>query len=218
MTTHPDALLAAALTGDPAAYHQLQVEGSAWSRWTQEGMRCTVFVRECYDLLLAAGLLPDTALRVCCAGCNDGRELEEFSRAGYDAEGFDLDPEKVRVAVACGCKAKVGDLHDPPYSSGVYDCVYASEILEHALDQQRACTALGALLKPGGILFIVVPLEPQQPLWNPAHTAHVTAPVDILRHFPGWGVQEPRILTAEGHAPECILVLRRPEAAPEVPA
>lgn len=210
---HPDEQLALAQSGDPAAYQALQLgwqSGSAWSRWTAYGDLAVTYARECCQMLLTNGMLPDTARRICCAGCSDGLELEEFTRQGYDAEGFDLYPEKVRVAQACGCKAKVGDIHDPPYSTGIYDCVFASHVLEHALDQPRACAALGALLRPEGVLFIVVPLEDALPLWNPSHTAFVPCPEALMQHFPGWGVLEPRILPQRGNAPHCILMLRRP--------
>ena len=211
--THPDEQVAAALRGDLTAYTALQCAGSAWSRWTPYGDRAVAYVRECCRVLQEAQIAPDATCRVCCAGCNDGLELEEFTRQGYDAEGFDLDPEKVRVAQACGCKAKVGDMHDPPYSTGVYDGLFVSHVLEHARDHAVACAALGALLRPGGVLFIVVPLEAAFPTQNPSHTGFVQAPDVILRHFNGWHFLEPRIL--DNPERQAILVVRKPEVIHE---
>ncbi len=209
---HPDEVLFGALAGDKAAYVQLQVGGSSWSRWSGYGERAVDYVRECAMVLQTTGFGPDAGHRVCCAGCNDGLELEEFRRQGYEAEGFDLDPEKVRVAVACGCKAKVGDIHEPPFSDGVYDGVFCSHVLEHAHDRARACASLAALLRPGGVLFIVVPLEGGGlPLHNPSHVGHIGRPEDVLRHFNGWGYLDPRILN--NPEPQAILVLRKPEEA-----
>lgn len=213
---HPDEAITAVLRGDPAAYYALQISGSAWSRWTGYGDRVVDYVRECVRVLRESGFEPDVGHAVCCAGCNDGLELEEFRRQGFEAVGFDLDPEKVRVAVACGCKAKVGDLREPPFSEGVYAAVFASHVLEHARNRAEACTALGALLRPNGILFMVVPLEPEYPMQNPSHTSFVQRPEDILQHFQGWGFLEPRIL--QNPEPQAILVVRRPEwAIPDAP-
>jgi SAM-dependent methyltransferase len=211
MPIHPDEEIGQALSGNSAAYTALQIGGSAWSRWTDYGNRAVDYVRECCRVLQEAKMLPDTGCRVCSVGCNDGLELDEFRRQGYEAEGFDLDPEKVRVAIACGNKAKVGDMHDPPFSEGVYNCVFASHVLEHARDHAKACAALGALLKPGGILFVVVPIESEFPAQNPSHTGFVVSPNAILCHFNGWNFLEPRVIS--NPEPQAVLVVRKPEGA-----
>ena len=44
-----------------------------------------------------------------------------------------------------------------PYADGTFDCVIASEILEHVPEDDRAIAELVRVLKPGGALAITVP-------------------------------------------------------------
>ena len=44
-----------------------------------------------------------------------------------------------------------------PYADGTFDCVIASEILEHVPEDDRAIAELVRVLKPGGSLAITVP-------------------------------------------------------------
>lgn len=190
---------------DPA-YHALQADGSAWSRWTVFGDRAVEYVRDCCRILRETGM---PSGRVICCGCNDGLEVEEFQRNGYAAEGFDLDEEKVRVASYCGLRVKVGDMHNPPASDGVYDVAFCSHVLEHCLDRDRAIKNLQALLRPGGICYLVFPLEHAYPWHNPSHTAHIAHIDDIAVYFEGWGVLPPRVIDHPER--QCIFVARRPE-------
>ena len=44
-----------------------------------------------------------------------------------------------------------------PYGDGTFDCVIASEILEHVPEDDRAISELVRVLKPGGALAVTVP-------------------------------------------------------------
>jgi len=54
-------------------------------------------------------------------------------------------------------EAVKGDALDLPYADGTFDCVIASEILEHVPEDDRAIAELVRVLKPGGALAITVP-------------------------------------------------------------
>jgi SAM-dependent methyltransferase len=54
-------------------------------------------------------------------------------------------------------EAVKGDALDLPYADGTFDCVIASEILEHLPEDDRAIAELVRVLKPGGALAITVP-------------------------------------------------------------
>src|SRR3972149_5739081 len=58
-------------------YHKAQIEGSAWSRWTEYGSCVVNYIREFVAVLIQPqiGFLQETGLAVCCVGCNDGLEL-----------------------------------------------------------------------------------------------------------------------------------------------
>lgn len=207
---HPEALaesarlLMEAGRYDTPAYRTLQLEGSSWDRGTVYGARVVEFAKE-----FAPYLAGTASARICCAGCASGLEMELFRKLDFQVEGFDLDPERVRVAEYCGLKAKVGDIHDPPYSDATYDAVFCSHTLEHSVDRDRACQKLGALLKPRGLLCLIVPLEPEFPRLNPSHTAWVREADDVLKNFMGW-----ELLKRREHVDterQVILVLRKPD-------
>ncbi|MDT5285411.1 MAG: hypothetical protein QOF88_300, partial [Mycobacterium sp.] len=54
-------------------------------------------------------------------------------------------------------EAVKGDALDLPYVDGTFDCVIASEILEHVPEDERAIDELVRVLKPGGWLAVTVP-------------------------------------------------------------
>jgi SAM-dependent methyltransferase len=54
-------------------------------------------------------------------------------------------------------EAVKGDALELPYGDGTFDCVIASEILEHVPRDDRAIDELVRVLKPGGRLAVTVP-------------------------------------------------------------
>ncbi len=72
------------------------------------------------------------------------------------------------------------DLQDMPLPDSSYDLVYASHVLEHVPDDQRALSEIRRILRPNGIAILPVPVvgkhtvEYARP--NPDETFHVRAP------------------------------------------
>ncbi|MEZ0052687.1 SAM-dependent methyltransferase [Mycobacterium sp. MAA66] len=104
-------------------------------------------------------------------GCGAGRHAFEAFRRGADVVAFDQDADELAnvdimlQAMAqegeapAGAKAEVvtGDALALPYADGEFDCVIASEILEHVPQDDRAIDELVRVLKPGGLLAVTVP-------------------------------------------------------------
>lgn len=104
-------------------------------------------------------------------GCGAGRHSFEAYRRGADVVAFDQsvedlnDVDAVLQAMAeqgeapAGAKAEAvkGDALDLPYEDGTFDCVIASEILEHVPPDDAAIDELVRVLKPGGRLAVTVP-------------------------------------------------------------
>ena len=61
------------------------------------------------------------------------------------------------VPASARAEAVKGDALDLPYADGTFDCVIASEILEHVPADDRAIAELVRVLKPGGRLAVTVP-------------------------------------------------------------
>mgnify|MGYP001606548281 CR=1 FL=1 len=215
--THPviEVLQAMSMRGQPAAaspeYLRLQAANSAWSRGTAYGARA---VGSSVDLLNVLFMLKPEHVaeetRVLCVGCNDGLEMEPFARLGYRVEGFDLDAEKVRVAQYCGLVARTGELMEPPAPPEFFDAVKCAHTLEHATDPPAALQKLASLLKPGGLFYLVFPLEPFFPAHNAAHVGWINSPDFVTQVLEGWQVKYANTDTSK-QPYEVTLVLERPQ-------
>jgi SAM-dependent methyltransferase len=109
--------------------------------------------------------------KVIDVGCGAGRHTFEAYRRGADVIGFDqnvadlndvdeiLQAMKDKGEAPASAKAQVvkGDALELPYADGTFDCVIASEILEHVPEDTQAISELVRVLKPGGSLAITVP-------------------------------------------------------------
>ncbi|WP_102145727.1 class I SAM-dependent methyltransferase [Mycobacterium hubeiense] len=113
-------------------------------------------------------------------GCGAGRHSFEAYRRGADVIAFDQNAadlndvdeilqamkEQGEVPATAKAEAVKGDALDLPYDDGTFDCVIASEILEHVPEDDRAISELVRVLKPGGSLAVTVPRWlPEQICW-----------------------------------------------------
>jgi SAM-dependent methyltransferase len=109
--------------------------------------------------------------KVIDVGCGAGRHSFEAYRRGADVIAFDQNAadlndvdeilqamkEQGEAPASAKGEAVKGDALDLPYADGAFDCVIASEILEHVPEDERAISELVRVLKPGGALAITVP-------------------------------------------------------------
>ncbi len=72
------------------------------------------------------------------------------------------------------------DLQQLPFADKTYDFVYASHVLEHIPDDEKALAEIRRILKPNGIAILPVPLVAEKTIEyaepNPNETYHVRAP------------------------------------------
>jgi ubiquinone/menaquinone biosynthesis C-methylase UbiE len=124
------------------------------------------------------GIGPST--KVIDVGCGAGRHAFEAYRRGADVIAFDRDEDELRsvetilramaengeAPVAASAEAVVGDALSLPYADETFDCVIASEILEHITQDDAAIAELIRILKVGGTLAVTVPRWlPEQVCW-----------------------------------------------------
>ena len=109
--------------------------------------------------------------KVIDVGCGAGRHSFEAYRRGADVIAFDQNAadlndvdeilqamkDQGEVPASARAEAVKGDALDLPFADGTFDCVIASEILEHVPEDDRAIAELVRVLKPGGALAITVP-------------------------------------------------------------
>jgi SAM-dependent methyltransferase len=109
--------------------------------------------------------------KVIDVGCGAGRHAFEAYRRGADVVAFDRDADELRSVEAilqamgeqgeapagASAKAVLGDALHLPYADETFDCVIASEVLEHIPEDDAAIAELVRVLKVGGRLAISVP-------------------------------------------------------------
>jgi len=115
------------------------------------------------------GIGPGTA--VIDVGCGAGRHSFEAYRRGADVIAFDQNATELadvdtmlqamgkagEAPESAKAQVVVGDARALPYPDRTFDCVIASEVLEHIPDDERVIAELVRVLKPGGALAITVP-------------------------------------------------------------
>jgi len=111
------------------------------------------------------------ATKVIDVGCGAGRHSFEAYRRGADVVAFDRAESELRsvdtilramaeageVPATASAKVVVGDALSLPYADETFDCVIASEILEHVPEDDAAIAELIRVLKVGGTLAVSVP-------------------------------------------------------------
>jgi SAM-dependent methyltransferase len=121
------------------------------------------------------GIGPGT--RVIDVGCGAGRHSFEAYRRGADVIAFDQNvTELADVAKVLQAMSEAGEAHPSgtaatvagdalalPYPDRTFDCVIASEILEHVPADDTVIDELVRVLKVGGKLVVTVPR------WLPEH-------------------------------------------------
>jgi SAM-dependent methyltransferase len=113
-------------------------------------------------------------------GCGAGRHSFEAYRRGADIVAFDQNATELgevdtlfRAMAEAGeaptsapAHTEVGDARALPYPDGTFDCVIASEILEHVPADDAVIAELIRVLKVGGQLAVTVPRWlPEQLCW-----------------------------------------------------
>jgi SAM-dependent methyltransferase len=109
--------------------------------------------------------------KVIDVGCGAGRHSFEAYRRGADVVAFDQDATELRnvdtmframadagdVPPSAHAETVVGDALALPYPDRTFDCVIASEILEHVPADNKVIDELIRVLKVGGRLAVTVP-------------------------------------------------------------
>ena len=97
-----------------------------------------------------------TDRRVLDVGCGKGRFArvlrEKYPKAALC--GLDIS-EAMLACVPAGIGVVSGSMTELPFADSAFDCVYATESLEHAVEIERAVGEMCRVLKPGGRLVII---------------------------------------------------------------
>ncbi len=94
--------------------------------------------------------------RVLDVGCGKGRFARLVRERNPAAEVWGLDlAESMLRCVPAGIRVCAGSMTELPFPNGVFDGVYATESLEHAVEIHTAVAEICRVAKPGGRIAII---------------------------------------------------------------
>lgn len=91
-------------------------------------------------------------------GCGSGLFVEELAQAGFDSYGIDISSEAIKFGQLRGIKnLSVIDSHKIDFPNNTFDAVLTLDVLEHLEDTEWALAEMERVLKPGGVVVVMVP-------------------------------------------------------------
>lgn len=105
--------------------------------------------------------------------------MRVFKELGFSSvTGFEYCHEKVMLAKGYGYNVLQGDFHGlSAFSANTFDIVYSSHSLEHALYPSKVLAEFLRVLKPNGLLKLVLPYPDRGPI--DAHVAKIELGSDL---------------------------------------
>lgn len=104
--------------------------------------------------------------------CGDGVGLKTFKKLGFkNLTGVEFNAKKAKVAEKIGYPVKKYDMHQLKFIDSTFDIVYSSHTLEHSYKPSEAIKQLHRVLKPKGLLYVVLPYPDNSHPNDKAHGA-----------------------------------------------
>lgn len=91
-------------------------------------------------------------------GCGSGLFVDELSHAGFNAHGLDVSAEAVGFGRLKGIKnLDIIESYKIDFPDNTFDAILSMDVLEHLENEDRALSEIERVLKPGGVVVIMVP-------------------------------------------------------------
>lgn len=91
-------------------------------------------------------------------GCGNGAYLSYLKNHGWQVFGVDVSSRAAEVAKnVFDIEVFVGEVSDVPFSSGSFDFVHMSHVIEHMAEPIETIKRIAKLLKPGRVVYIETP-------------------------------------------------------------
>jgi 2-polyprenyl-3-methyl-5-hydroxy-6-metoxy-1,4-benzoquinol methylase len=116
-------------------------------------------------------------------GCSTGFVVEAAQRAGWDAQGLDLNPSAIAFGQRRGLRLHNLTLEDFPAPESSFDAIGLFDVLEHLAQPRQVLERVVRLLAPGGIVFIYVPNYDSASRLLMGAEAHFIWPTHHLTYF-----------------------------------
>lgn len=89
-------------------------------------------------------------------GCNYGHSTRLLQSLNYDASGVDVSYEAINYGYSLGIPNIFLD-SEKSFPPNYFDAVISLDVLEHIKDDKKAFNHIASMVKPGGIILIMVP-------------------------------------------------------------
>lgn len=122
----------------------------------------------------------DKTGRLLDVGCGEGLILSLLS-SQMSLACYGIDNSKLAIAFAHEhgvMNSECIDLFD--YGEGDYDFVYAGDILEHLDHPDLALSKMKDFLKPGGFLYVAIPVQGERPKWGDKYVLTVDGVLEMI--------------------------------------
>ncbi len=139
--------------------------------FTEQGR---VFEEPHRDMIRLVELFQDhNVAKILDLGCGSGRHLVFLSRMGFEMYGFDASPRALSLArqwmdeEGLTADIRIHQMEEPfPYEDGFFDAVISIQVIHHNLmtDILTTVREVERVIRPGGILFVSVPVMHMGPV------------------------------------------------------
>lgn len=114
-----------------------------------------------WDLRDSAVLRYINGPRILDAGCGEGITLGKIIAAfpGMTVQGVDIDERNIEICRTFGMPVQKDDLTSLSFDTGSFDTCVFTEVIEHLEEPEKALAELARVLRPGGRIIIVYPVD-----------------------------------------------------------
>jgi SAM-dependent methyltransferase len=124
--------------------------GKYLRRWAHRVRKCTRQIQACLEFQPGARTLLDV-------GCSMGYVLAAARDLRIAATGLDVSRFAVDTCRTHGFEAVMGSATALPFPDAAFDVVMLKAVLEHIPDPMAGLREAARVVRPGGVLFVVVP-------------------------------------------------------------
>lgn len=99
--------------------------------------------------------------KVLDVGCRVGVLSKFLMDLGYDTTGVEVVPEFVKDGKSNGINIYEGDARSLLFRDNAFDAVFCRDMIEHVPDPDKVFSECIRVVRPGGVVFLVGPIEPK---------------------------------------------------------